>query len=239
MQQKILVITDNHYLFRKFKLILDHLSINSDAFDFCCTSKSTELLAENLKKIDIKKGVAHLVSTYDLIFSLHCKQIFPKELVQAVKCINIHPGFNPCNRGWYPQVFSIINKLTAGATIHEMDEQIDHGKIIVQKPVAINAWDTSIDVYNKILSAELELLQESLIDILNNNYHSFAPVSDGNYNGINDYKNLLEIKLDEVVKTGDLIDRLRALTHGQFKNAFFIDPVTGNKIFIRIQLDKE
>ena len=46
----------------------------------------------------------------------------------------------------FQQVFSILNKLPVGVTIHEMDEQLDHGIIIVQKEINIFSWETSCDV---------------------------------------------------------------------------------------------
>ncbi len=70
---------------------------------------------------------------YILFISLHCKQIFPQRLTDNYRCINIHPGYNPYNRGWFPQVFSILNKNTAGVTIHEIDQELDHGPIIYQE----------------------------------------------------------------------------------------------------------
>lgn len=234
--KKILVVTDNYRLYKSFQLLLTELNIPNCIFEFCCTSTEIELKDKNFLKIDIRKEYKKLINKYDLIFSLHCKQIFPIELVNSIKCINIHPGFNPFNRGWYPQVFSIINKLPTGVTIHEMNDQIDHGKIIAQKEIKINNWDTSLDVYNKILITEIDLLRDNLPDILNDNYNSVIPASDGNYNTIKDFKKLLEINTNETVKVKDFIDRLRALTHGDFRNAFFYDSETGKKIFISIQL---
>jgi len=220
-------------------LLLIELSINKDWFDFACTSRQTASTQEKIEKINIRENIDSLSNIYDIIFSLHCKQFFPKELVKAVKCINIHPGFNPYNRGWYPQVFSIINKLPIGATIHEMDEEIDHGKIIAQKEIVINNWETSLDVYNHIIEAEFIILKEQLLNILNNSYTSNPPLMEGNYNTISDFDSLKEIDLNTVETARYFIDRLRALSHGEFRNAFFKDPNTGKKIFIKVQLEKE
>lgn len=49
-----------------------------------------------------------------------------------------------------------------------------------------------------------------------------------------DFNNLLHIDLQEKGIFKNLIDRLRALTHGNFDNAFFTDPDTGRKIFLRL-----
>jgi methionyl-tRNA formyltransferase len=46
--------------------------------------------------------VSDLKESYHLILSFNCKQIFPADLVSSVTCKNVHPGFNPYNRGWFP-----------------------------------------------------------------------------------------------------------------------------------------
>lgn len=155
---------------------------------------------------------------YDLIFSLHCKKIFPKWLVSTVRCINIHPGYNPYNRGMFPHVWSIINGLPAGVTIHEMDEKIDNGAILARQRVFLTQYDTSETLYKRVIDAEIGLLMSALGDILDGKLESFNPEVSGNYNSMNDFKKLCEIDLNEHSKT---INILRALTHGDYKNAKF------------------
>ncbi len=147
-----------------------------------------------------------IIQEYDLVFSLHCKQLFPSDIVNNVRCINVHPGLNPHNRGWFPQVFSIINKLPIGVTIHEMDEELDHGPIIVQKELVIKIWETSYDVYKRIQELEIELIKENLLRIINNNYKAFLPVSEGNINLKKDFNELCEIDLDKKVSYREAID---------------------------------
>ena len=74
--------------------------------------------------------LSNLISTCDLVISAHCKKIFPASLIDSIRCVNIHPGYNPVNKGWFPQVFSILNGQIAGATIHIMTSEVDSGPII-------------------------------------------------------------------------------------------------------------
>ncbi|MGB0918891.1 MAG: dTDP-4-amino-4,6-dideoxyglucose formyltransferase, partial [Flavobacteriales bacterium] len=159
------------------------------------------------------------------------------ELVQAVRCINVHPGLNPYNRGWFPQVFSILNGLPTGATIHEIDEELDHGNIIAQQEVENNVWDTSIDIYNRVLQQELKLLEAHLPQILEDNYKTFEPNEEGNLNLKKDFNALCELDIEKVQRVGDTIDQLRALTHGEYQNAYFFDPKTGKKVYVSIRLE--
>jgi methionyl-tRNA formyltransferase len=236
---RVLVVSDNAYLVENFKRIIYELQLSTTSFKFCRTSAEKEPIDGSSERINVKRDFQNIKENFDLIISLHCKQIFPHDLVRSIKCINIHPGLNPYNRGWYPQVFSIINKLPIGATIHEMDELIDHGKIIDQIRVDIQPWETSLEVYNNILTAELKLIRNNLLNIISDNYITFPPGGEGNYNSKEDFKSLLEIDLNESTVVSDFIDKLRGLTHGDFKNAFFRNSDTGKKIYVSIKLIPE
>jgi methionyl-tRNA formyltransferase len=243
--KKIGVINDNPNILMGFINILDEIGVSSEDFFFFCSphtplDKYGFIDKINIRQIDIKKHSSWFISEgFDLLISLHCKQIFPAQLVETIKCINIHPGYNPDNRGWYPQVFAIINDTVVGATIHEMDEQIDHGKIIGRKKVAFNSWDTSLSIYNRIVDAEFDLLRIHIKSILSNNYSAQESESRGTYNSLKEFKKMCEIDLDEVGDYRTLINKLRALTHGDYKNAWFWDPETGKKIYISITLEAD
>ena len=229
MYENILIISDNLYLCKGFLEIIKSKKISKCFFTFSISPFSNKedfdvLNGVDVKVFDLKKleDIDFIKKNFDLIFSIHCKQIFPVELINQVKCVNIHPGYNPINRGWYPQVFSIINKTPIGATIHEIDDKLDHGSIIARELVAKNGFDTSETLYNKIVEKELELLENNIEKIINNNYKVIKPECEGALYLKKDFNELLELNLKEEVLAGDFIDRLRALTHGNFKNAYFM-----------------
>lgn len=241
--KRVLIISDNETLTRHLMELSHDEEIKKIAkFDFCysTTNKQPNSLIElgmreiNLKNKDTCKKITEI---YQTIISLHCKQIFPSHLVKSTTCINIHPGLNPYNRGWYPQVFSIINKKPVGATIHLMDEQVDHGPVIAQKEIKISNHETSLDVYNRVIELEKSLISQYLKPILENKYEARKLTSNGNYNSINDFKNICNLNMNETGTLREHIDLLRALSHGDFDNAFFIDE--GRKVFVRIVLKQE
>ena len=241
--QKPLIITDNAYLLKEFISICEKKNIDSNFFDYAYSFNNNTFPINDfknlsLKKINVKKSL-NIIEQYDLIFSIHCKQLFPAYIVNNVKCINIHPGLNPYNRGWYPQVFSIINGLPLGATIHEIDEFLDHGNIIAQEEIKLNSWDTSLSAYNRVLKTELKLIKENIDNILMNTYSVIKPQEEGNINYKKDFNSLCMIDKNETNTFGNFIDRLRALSHGQHTNAYFIDIQTGKKIYIKIELQPE
>jgi methionyl-tRNA formyltransferase len=235
----ILVVTDNLPLKNKFAEIVEPFHDRTFHYRYSSWNTAFAPLANPLfKPISIRRQVDEIIESYDLIISLHCKQIFPASLVEKVMCINVHPGLNPHNRGWYPQVFSILNKKPIGATIHVMDDQVDHGPIIAQREVPVYSYDTSGDVYNRVLQCEMELLTEHIEAILSGTFATFSPDSEGNYNSINDFEKLKEINLDESFVGKEWIDRLRALTHGSFQNAYFYDE-DGSQIFVKLILERK
>ncbi len=236
----VFLLSDNKKMFFEIKRILG--SIADLHVDFYCSPESQKTFENEISKKlitpkNIKRNFAILARTYDLGISCHSKQIFPPDLVKSVRCINIHPGFNPHNRGWYPQIFSIINGFPAGATIHEMDPKIDHGAVIVQEQVEIFSNDTSLSLYNRILKKEVELLEININRILRNEYTPSPLENDGNFNTKQDFRKLCEIDLDRKVTYREAINKLRALSHDPYSNAYFYDK-DGRKIYISIKLNK-
>jgi methionyl-tRNA formyltransferase len=241
--QRILVVSDNTELLCFFaKLLKERKDLSEKrSIKYACHPKNKITGIDDIEVVglDMKTEFNQVIDSYDLVISAHCKQLFPAELVQKVKCINIHPGLNPYNRGWFPQVFSILNGLPLGATIHEIDSEIDHGNIIAQKEVPLYAHDTSLTAYNRVQKAEEELLVEHVESMLNGTYSTTLPKDEGNLNLKADFDRLREIELNEHVSYKEAIDRLRALTHPPYKNAYFIDDKSGEKIWVQINLDKD
>lgn len=235
----VLILSDNVYLIGQFKdLVAAKPTLALVDFEYRCSPASQiAMLPHGIMPLNVKDKWQAFASKYSLIISVHCKQLFPADLVSQVRCINVHPGLNPYNRGWFPQVFSIINKLPLGATIHEIDAELDHGPIIAQMQVPIYGYDTSLTAYNRVLEAEVQLLDKYLELIIRGEYATTEPLGDGNLNLKKDFNRLLAIDRNEVLTFGAAIDRLRALTHGDFKNAWFYD-TEGNKIFINLVLTR-
>ena len=170
------------------------------------------------------------------MISANCKRLIPKNITLNLRCINIHPGFNPYNRGWYPHVFSIINGLPTGATIHEMTEEIDNGPIIVQEEVPIYQHDTSHSLYHKILLKEIELFEKHFESIIKNKYKTTTPPDKGNINYKKDFTNLCAIDLNKYDTFENHLKLLRALSFEGYNNGYIVDE-SGLKTYARIELN--
>lgn len=238
---RIMVVSENDnltkYIQDEFDVISKILPIQTDYYytKHCnCVSSMESLGAE---KINLR-NFSNIISNYDLIISLHCQEIFPVELVSNVRCINIHPGYNPYNKGWYPQVFSIINGKPIGVTIHLMDEYIDNGEIICQEMISINEEDTSLEVYDKLIDLEKSLIKKNLLSLIKSDYRSYKANSDSNYNSRIDYDELKQLNLNHTGSLRDHLNLLRALSHGNYKNGYFIGR-NGKKYYVRVIIEKE
>lgn len=246
MNRRNLVVSDNERILRFFIDLIDEKKLTSDgnSFEFRC-APGNNILSEKkigayiVQQLNVKEAYEEIIQNFDLVISAHCKQLFPEEMVKSVKCINIHPGLNPFNRGWYPQVFSIINGKPLGATLHEIDAEIDHGPIIDQEEVLVESFDTSFDAYEKVYEAEKKIVERSIEKILNNTYTTQLPAEEGNLNLKKDFNALCEIDLEESITFQQAFDRLRALTHGDHKNAFFYDEKTKKKVWVSIKFEVE
>jgi phosphoribosylglycinamide formyltransferase 1 len=92
-------------------------------------------------------------------------RLLSKEFVQAFpnKIVNIHPSLLPSFPGLdaQRQALDYGVKLT-GCTVHYVDEELDHGAIILQKAVEVSDYDTAETLSAKILSYEHDLYIEAL-----------------------------------------------------------------------------
>ncbi|MEH6470971.1 MAG: dTDP-4-amino-4,6-dideoxyglucose formyltransferase [Halopseudomonas sp.] len=242
--KKILVVSDNSELMVFLKdEVLRQDCADSDFFCYAY-SKSNEkpslMIEVGACEVDVNNPdfIANAKEKYCLIISVHCKQIFPLKLVGSVICVNFHPGLNPYNRGWYPQVFSILNKKPIGATLHIMDGQIDHGDIIDQTEVKAFMMDTSFDLYQRVVDAEKVLIKRNICSLVNLSFRSRKVKNNGNYNSINDFNELCCLDLNSTGTMREHIDIMRALTHADFRNAYFVDEF-GDKVYLRLFLEKK
>jgi dTDP-4-amino-4,6-dideoxyglucose formyltransferase len=232
------VVADNAIVYQRMRPAFESAAAK---VSFFCSRDSAGTFAQaiaagDVTPIELRRDWERLRG-YDVGFSCHSKQIFPAPLVRDVRCINVHPGLNPYNRGWYPQVFSLINKLPLGVTIHEMDAEIDHGPIVCQSSVEIDEGDTSETVYQRLLDAEIRLFTEWLPALLRGDYTAVAPAAEGNYNSRADFEKLCEIDLDKRVTFREAIDFLRATSHRPHFNAFYRS--AGGRVFVRLEVQRE
>lgn len=99
-----------------------------------------------------------------LVLAGYMKKI-PDELLRLLpdRIINIHPALLPSFGGpghWGHHVHEAVvaaGVRVSGPTVHFVDGEYDHGRIIAQKAVALSATDTPDEVAAKVLREEHDL----------------------------------------------------------------------------------
>jgi methionyl-tRNA formyltransferase len=236
---RYLIISDNVDLMERCYRILTEKQIVSH-FDFYSTTPLQSSIISSIDTINLREeeAIEGIILKYKIVLSIHCKTIFPVNLVNSVKCFNLHPGYNPINRGWYPQVFAIIHDFEIGATLHEIDEQLDNGKIIDRRLVKKDISDTSKSLYDRVLLAEIDIFNDNIENLIKLEYQCNEPEGEGNIFYKSDFKELCELKLNETGTFLSFYNKLRALSFDGYKNAYFYDPTNSIKIYIKIEIEK-
>ena len=118
-------------------------------------------------KNDFEEEILKLIEPYNL--KLVClagyMKILSKRFIDKFpgKIINIHPSLLPKYKGLNTHRRAIENKETvAGCTVHYVSENIDDGKIVLQKEVRIDNQDTEQTLADKVLKEEHLIYPEAI-----------------------------------------------------------------------------
>ena len=100
--------------------IIKTLKSSNDTFFTYKSKLSLELLKEN---------------NIEFIISYGYKYIVKEEIINEFKdnIINLHIGYLPFNKGYYPNLWSHLEGTPCGVSIHKIDKGIDTGEILIQK----------------------------------------------------------------------------------------------------------
>ena len=110
----------------------------------------------------------------ELVVLAGCLVAIPPQVVKAYpnRIINIHPALIPsfCGKGFYglhvhEKVLERGVKVT-GATVHFVDEDLDHGKILLQKAVEIPDGITPEELQQKVMKEAEWIILPKAIDMI-------------------------------------------------------------------------
>ncbi|MDA9813515.1 phosphoribosylglycinamide formyltransferase [Candidatus Pelagibacter sp.] len=130
--------------------------IKKRVFDFK-NSLSEKVIIDELKKNNI-----------NLICLAGFMKILSKSFIKNFKgqILNIHPSLLPKYKGLNTHEKAIKNKdKYSGCTVHFVNSKLDSGKIINQKKVKINKFDTPKKLAKKILIQEHKLYPAAIMKI--------------------------------------------------------------------------
>jgi phosphoribosylglycinamide formyltransferase-1 len=96
-------------------------------------------------------------------------RLLSSEFIRAFpnRIINVHPSLLPSFKGLDAQRQAIeYGVKVSGCTVHFVDEDLDHGAIILQKAVEVSDGDTAENLAAKILEHEHALYVEAIKKIV-------------------------------------------------------------------------
>jgi methionyl-tRNA formyltransferase len=146
--------------------------------------------------------------------SVHYPRILGKSVISRYRNLyNLHPGYLPWGRGYYPIFWAMFENTPAGATLHEITEKVDAGPIVAQVRVESYPDDTGGSLFERVRKAEKELFQQYWRKIITDDEIPSCPQpSGGSYHS---KKEFLEIKKHsdwQNMNGKDLIHLVRCLT---------------------------
>jgi methionyl-tRNA formyltransferase len=101
----------------------------------------------------------------DLFVVVAYGQILPKSILKIPShgAVNVHASLLPKYRGAAPIAWAILKgEKVSGVTIIMMDEGMDTGDILLQKPIPIGEDETSATLHEKLAGLGAQLLLETL-----------------------------------------------------------------------------
>lgn len=174
----------------------------------------------------------------DVLLSVNFGYVFPAEMLSLFRYpVNLHTGYLPYNKGSHPNVWSIIDGTPAGVTLHLMTTNVDDGEIIARREVPVSPLETGKSLYAKLEEASVELIGTVFTELLTGEVHTSPMPEGGTFHFAREFDELCALSLDETVKVGDLLRRLRALSFPPYRNAYFMEG--GRRVYVDISLDEE
>ncbi len=152
-------------------------------------------------------------------------------------CVNLHPGFLPYNRGAYPNVWSIVDRTPAGATLHHVDEGIDTGDVVAQRRVEVEPTDTGESLYRKLEAACFEVFASAWPLVREGRAPRTPQRGEGSFHRVRDVERIDAIDPDRNYRASELLDILRARTFPPHRGAYL--EAGAERVYVSVELERE
>lgn len=175
----------------------------------------------------------------ELCISAGFEHIVPKEMIKVPEkgIVNLHPSYLPYNRGSHPYIWPIVENTVAGVSIHYMDKNIDEGDIIDKRRIDMGPDDTARTLRDRLMDAQVEQFKDVWPEIKKGVRGEKQDPDAGNVHYRKELDEIAEIDLNEKMRAGKLIDKLRGLTYPPEKLAWF--EKDGKKYYIEVDITPE
>lgn len=179
----------------------------------------------------------------DLIVAVHFPYVIPENVlsIPRIGVLNLHPAYLPYNRGWHTPTWALLEGTPIGATLHFMDAGVDTGDIVHQKALQVSGGDTAHSLYQRLKQLELEVFRSSWPQVAAGVFQKTPqdPAAGSVHARAELFSTPIQrIDLDEQVRAGDLVLRLRALTTNRLDEAAYYE-MDGKRYRIQVVIHEE
>lgn len=212
-------------------------AVGDRIYDWLTDRKDTHVIAM-LTEADQLSVIGQLEPA--LIVSAGFRHVVPENVLKIPErgAINCHLSYLPFNRGMNPNVWGIIGDHPAGVSIHYMTSEVDAGPIIDRRKVEVRPDDTGRTLYDRLCEVQVSQFKEIWPALLEGEIRvTDQNQVEGTYHHQRDFTDLWEIDREEKIRTGDFLDRLRALTFPPFTNAYF--EVNGARYYVDVSIQRK
>jgi methionyl-tRNA formyltransferase len=181
-----------------------------------------------------ERYAAHLRLEADCVFSAHCNVVLPPFVLDAVPHpLNLHPGYLPYGRGYWPTYWAIADAVPAGTTLHRMAPLVDKGPLIARRRVPVLPTDTGETLTRRVNEAEIALVREVWPKVRTGRYRAFCPKEKGTYHDRAEGLSARRLTGGTKMTARRFVDLARAFTDSRF------DGVSVDGVFLRLALHEE
>ena len=179
----------------------------------------------------------------DYIVSIHFPYIVPPEVLALprVGVLNLHPAFLPYNRGWHTPTWAILEGTPVGATLHFMDDGVDTGDVVRQEQLEVGPGDTAHSLYARLKQLEIDVFTRAWPQIATGKLprHPQDKRAGSSHRRSDLFADAIQrVELEQTVKAGDLIRRLRALTTNSPDEAAYYE-ADGERYRIQVVIQRD
>ena len=176
-------------------LFLSNSDISNDLFYWLKTIYLDDIVRYS-EKIDLRK-IKNINPS--IIISYNYRYYITKDIIDYMNngIINLHISLLPWNRGAYPNIWSFLKNTPKGVSIHQVNEVIDGGDIIVQKEVIIDEMKETLSSSYILLHTEIQkLFKDNWNDIINRKLEPIPQNHEGSLQTVKDFEKIKPLIYD-------------------------------------------
>ena len=202
-------------------------------------SHGREILIVTFEQAD---KVRKILESTDLGVSCLFGHVLQRDIVDLTqnRIINMHPSLLPFGRGSDPIPWAKIEGNPQGVTIHYMEEGLDSGAIVFQKPLETDLSMSAGEIYEIAMSELFKGIKQVFPRILAGDQLAKEQSGAPSYHSSKDLIQLRVIDCFETYRVKDFINLVQALTYSDGRTAMIRDEdSTLWKITLKLTREKD